>query len=230
MKRIVQPELLDLLPPDDPRAQRSRRDLRRVNTLMRNPAILSRALRNLARDRPPHRLVELGAGDGQFLLRVARALAPRWPAVKVTLLDRRETVADTTLDEFAALGWRAQVLVCDGRNWAESDHAAADVIVANLFLHHFAEPELAQLFRAGAARAPMFAAIEPRRGAWAFFCSQLLWTFGCNRVTSHDAPVSVHAGFKGRELSMLWRQGDGWELMETNAGPFSHLFTARRKN
>ena len=126
-------------------------------------------------------------------------------------------MADTTLDEFAALGWRAQVLVCDGRNWAESDHAAA-------------EPELAQLFRAGAARAPMFAAIEPRRGAWAFFCSQLLWTFGCNRVTSHDAPVSVHAGFKGRELSMLWRQGDGWELMETNAGPFSHLFTARRKN
>lgn len=230
MKRIVQPEWLDLLPPNDPRAQRSRRDLRRVNTLMRNPAILSGALRNLARDRPPHRLVELGVGDGQFLLRVARSLAPRWPAVEVTLLDQRETVADTTLAEFAALGWHPQVLVRDVRAWAKSDPVPADVIVANLFLHHFAESELAQLFRAGAARAPMFAAVEPRRAAWPLFCSRLLWTIGCNRVTCHDASVSVHAGFNGRELSALWPQDQGWEVRETNAGPFSHLFTARRKN
>ena len=41
MKRIVQPELLDALPPDDPRAVRSRRDLRRVNAWMRNHTIMA---------------------------------------------------------------------------------------------------------------------------------------------------------------------------------------------
>ena len=44
MKRIIEPELLDTLPPDDPRAVRSRRDLRRVNAWMRNHAIMARAL------------------------------------------------------------------------------------------------------------------------------------------------------------------------------------------
>ena len=41
MNRIVQPELLDELPPDDPRAMRSRRDLRRINAWMRNHAIMA---------------------------------------------------------------------------------------------------------------------------------------------------------------------------------------------
>jgi hypothetical protein len=230
MKRIVQAELLDMLPPDGSRAQRSRRDLRLVNTLMRNPPILSRALRNLRSGDPPRRMIELGAGDGQFLLRVARELAVCWPAVEVTLMDQHEIVANTTLAEFAALGWRVQVFVCDVREWARSDCAPADVIVANLFLHHFEETELAQLLQAGAARARTFAAVEPRRGAWPLLCSRLLWAIGCNRVTSHDAPVSVHAGFAGRELSALWPQDNGWELMESRAGPFSHLFTARRMN
>ena len=32
--RLLTPELLDLLPADDPRAQRSRRDLARINVVM----------------------------------------------------------------------------------------------------------------------------------------------------------------------------------------------------
>ena len=42
MKRLVQPELLDSLPPDDPRARGSRRDLRRVNWWMGHHVILAR--------------------------------------------------------------------------------------------------------------------------------------------------------------------------------------------
>jgi hypothetical protein len=44
VKRLVQPEILDTLPPDDPRALRSRRDLRRVNAWMGNDAIMAQAL------------------------------------------------------------------------------------------------------------------------------------------------------------------------------------------
>src|SRR5665213_1028567 len=45
MKRIVEPELLDALPPDDPSAIRSRQDLRRVNAWMRNHELRARALK-----------------------------------------------------------------------------------------------------------------------------------------------------------------------------------------
>lgn len=229
MKRSVQPELLDALPSADPRAVRSRRDLRRVNAWMRNHAILTRALRRAAENGSPCQITELGAGDGHFLLRVARGLAPHWPGVKVALLDQREAVADSTLDEFAALGWRAQPVVRDVRDWAGSEPAPGDIVVANLFLHHFSEPQLTWLLEAISTRARFFAAVEPRRGAWPLFCSRLLWIIGCNSVTRHDAPFSVQAGFTGNELSALWPQNSGWELMETSAGGFSHLFVAQRK-
>ena len=74
----------------------------------------------------------------------------------------------------------------------------------------------------------LFVAVEPRRAVWPMFCSRLLWTIGCNSVTRHDAVVSVRAGFFGNELSMLWTDKKNWQLTEQSAGPFSHLFIARR--
>jgi hypothetical protein len=44
MERVVQPELLDELPARDPRAARSRRDLRRLNMLMGHHRIMANAL------------------------------------------------------------------------------------------------------------------------------------------------------------------------------------------
>ena len=56
MNRHVQPELLDQLPPDDPRARWSRRDLRRINAWMRNPAIMAAALQSAVNGRAPELL------------------------------------------------------------------------------------------------------------------------------------------------------------------------------
>ena len=44
LPRALEPETLDHLAPDDPVAQRSRRDLRRVNAFMGARGILERAL------------------------------------------------------------------------------------------------------------------------------------------------------------------------------------------
>src|ERR1041385_3222498 len=73
---------------------------------MGNHKILARALRETVNGTSPRTILELGAGDGQFLLRVANALAPSWPGVSVTFLDRQETVSDSTLTAFSTLGWR----------------------------------------------------------------------------------------------------------------------------
>jgi hypothetical protein len=58
----------------------------------------------------------------------------------------------------------------------------------------------------------------------------MLSFIGCNAVTCHDAPVSVRAGFKGRELSTLWPRDGEWEITERRAGLFSYLFVAHRKS
>jgi hypothetical protein len=225
MKRLVEPEWLDELPPDDPRAIRSRRDLRRVNAWMRHPSLMAGALQNGLNDSAPGKIIELGAGDGNFLLAVAQKIAPRWPAANVSLLDLQKNVSAETLADLTELGWRAEVLVADVFNWPPAE---CDVVIANLFLHHFADARLAELLRLISERAKLFIALEPRRAPWPLFCSRLLAAIGCNDVTRHDAVVSVRAGFSGHELSSLWPDQNNWQLTEQSAGAFSHLFIARK--
>ena len=76
MLRRVEPEWLDQLPTDDPRAIRCRRDLKRANALMLQHILMARTLLRFAGGDPPRALVDLGSGDGMFMLRVARRLAP----------------------------------------------------------------------------------------------------------------------------------------------------------
>jgi len=227
MKRIIQPELLDALPPDDPRAIWSRRDLRRVNAWMRNHAIMVKALQTAVNGCPPKHITDLGAGDGHFLARVAKKTSFRWPAVKVTLLDNQKIMGAQTLSSLAPFGWPAERVVADVFDWLPGA-GALDIVVTNLFLHHFDDARLMELFRAVANRARLFVAIEPRRASWAGFCCRLLWLIGCNSVTRHDATVSVRAGFSGDELSALWPDKNNWQLTERDTGFFSHLFVARR--
>lgn len=227
MQRCLEPEWLDALAADDPRAVGSRRDLRRINGLMGNAAILAGAVARHA-DRPPRAVVDLGAGDGALALQLARRLAPRWPGVRLVLVDRTPAVADATLAAIGAAGWRAETAAADVFDWCDRAKAEpADMVVANLFLHHFAYAALSRLFALLATRGAVVAACEPRRAAIALAGSRLVGLIGGNRVTRHDAVVSVRAGFTGRELSALWPQAPGWTLEERAAGWSSHLFVAR---
>ena len=226
MKRVVKPEWLDFLPAADPRATASRRDLRLVNRLMGNAAILAGAISGSA-TKAPRTLVDLGAGDGSLALRLARRLSARWPRVRLLLVDRTPSIAPSTLAAIAQTGWRAETVAADAEEWCRSGAGErGDIVVANLFLHHFGDEALSRLLHAVAARTSIFAASEPRRAALALAGSRLLGLIGCNDVTRHDAVVSVRAGFAGSELSALWPR-DGWSLREVLAGWSSHLFVAR---
>jgi Methyltransferase domain len=225
VKRIIQPEILDRLPPDDPRAIRSRRDLRRINGLMGNQHLMAGALQKFFHDHPVKQIVEIGAGDGSFLLRVAQKIAPHWPDVNAMLIDLQKNISKETLTAFASLSWHTEAFVADIFGWPQIE---SDVVVANLFLHHFDDLRLVELLRMISRRTKLFIVIEPRRAHWPLFCSRLLWAIGCNGVTCHDAVISVRAGFCGHELSALWPEKQGWQLTERRAGAFSHLFIAQK--
>ena len=231
--RRVEPELLDELSADDPRAMRSRKDLQRVNRLMGSASILLRALDRSGDTKPPRLLVELGAGDGSVMLRMARARRKRWAGARLILIDRQPCVTAETLAEFRALGLQPEVLAIDVFEWlAQLGDVHADIVIANLFLHHFSGEALEQLMQGISRRARAFVCCEPRRSRLALVGSHLLGVIGCNAVTRHDAVLSVHAGFRGSELSALWPQtatvADAWRVDESAAGMFSHLFVASR--
>ncbi|MGH7951311.1 MAG: class I SAM-dependent methyltransferase [Limisphaerales bacterium] len=233
MNRIVEPEILDALPPADSRALRSRRDLRRVNSWMGNHKIMANALKENCSS-APGQITELGAGDGNFLLRVAQEIKVgpssglSASGMNATLLDRQKIISSETLAAFQSIGWRTDILTADVFDWSKNENSA-EIVIANLFLHHFEDARLAELLRKISRRAKLFVAVEPRRFAFPFLCGQLLWLIGCNRVTRHDAAASVRAGFSGDELSALWPKQNHWQLTEQDAGFFSHLFIAQKR-
>lgn len=227
MLRSVEPEWLDALPADDPRAVRNRRDLRLMNRIMGHAEIIRRMpLAQLCTQAP--RIAELGAGDGTLMLRVVSATAG-WTRAEIVLVDRQPVVSTETLSRYVDRRCRVSVQAADVFDWLARQTSAYDAIVANLFLHHFASSQLAKLFTLAAACTKLFVACEPRRARLPLAASHMLGLIGCNDVTRHDAVLSVRAGFSGRELSRLWRHSEGWTLEEGRAGLFSHRFVAMRQ-
>ncbi|MGX9146337.1 methyltransferase domain-containing protein [Mesorhizobium sp. 128a] len=228
--RSLVPEILDGLAADDPRALTSRRDLRRINALMFQARIMASLLKKFV-PKPPRRILEIGAGDGTFMLAVARRIARHWPHVELTLLDRVGLVTNELSTEFKRLGWSVEGITADVFDWAErAEGGRIDAITANLFLHHFDDAELVRLFSLLAPKASLTLATEPLRAMFALAAARLLPAIGANDVTRHDAAQSVRAGFRDRELSALWLAANGKPLKEGRVGPFSHVFVGASTN
>jgi hypothetical protein len=230
MQRRVEPELLDTLPVADPRAIGSRRDLERLNAWMRHAAILARLIHQSLNGRELHQIADLGAGDGKFMLGVASRLARRWPQVTVRMLDRQNALQPDIQSAFRALTWNAFAITIDVfEGLRHSRLRECQVIIANLFLHHFTTSQLSELLAAIEGQTQLFIALEPNRSPFALLLSHCVRAIGCNDITRHDAPISVRAGFAGHELSDLWPNPPQWSLQERSAGLFSHVFLAQRR-
>jgi hypothetical protein len=230
MERRIDPEWLDELPAEDPGAVGSRRDLQRLNALMGNAGTVAGQLQRVFRSQKPATLVELGAGDGRLMLGVARRLSIPWRQTGALLVDRQPVVLEEVARGFEELGWTSRWLRADALDLVRQPPTEPwGATIANLFLHHLSEAQLRGMFRDLAKRTRAFIAVEPRRSTFALAASRLVRFLGCNQVTRHDAPVSVRAGFTGRELSALWPEDGQWRLREGSAGWFSHLFVAERK-
>jgi len=181
--RRLHPELLDTLPPDHPDARHSRRDLRVINRIMGNHRWFARTLP--PRLRPGEPVLELGAGTGELMERLAVA------GTSVTGLDLCPPPAHRP----ASPRWIQHDLT------AFTGYAAYPVVIGNLILHHFSAETLAQLGRHWRQHARLLLFSEPvRRRVSQHLIRGLGPVFGANRVTLHDAHVSIAAGFRGDDL------------------------------
>jgi hypothetical protein len=189
MRRRVQPELLDGLPPDHPDALRNRRDLRFFNALMGNYRWIARTLR--ARLRPGDRALELGAGEGDLGLRLRRAWNGHAPAYAGLDLWPRPAAWPENWS------WHRQDL------GAFPDYAQYNVLLGNLILHQFEDDLLAELGRRWRASARLLVFCEPARHRLHLCQLPLARLAAINYVSRHDARVSIEGGFRGRELARL---------------------------
>ena len=228
--RRLTPEILDSLPPSDPAALASRRDLQRIHPFLGQHRLWIEWLRKTYPSAPPRSLADLGCGDAHLLAQILPLAFPGGGnGCHLLLVDRQPCVSSAILAQFRQAHWQPSVLSATAFSWAQST-TAVDLVLTNLFLHHFEDAPLEKLLREISRIAHRFAAAEPRRNLAGTIGSHLLRLLGCHPVTLHDARVSVAAGFRAKELSQLWPSSTTWSLQEKQTGPFTHFFSAERKD
>lgn len=194
MLREVLPEILDELPDSDPRAVRSRRDLRLINRLMGNERWIQRAVARKSLKK--WALAELGAGKGELTSLLAGE------GRKVCGYDL--VAAPNQLPDSAS--WQQgdffQSLAAD----------SAEIVVGSLILHHFQDAALLQLGQLLAQRKLLVFA-EPVRSSLALVEGRILFPL-VNEVTRHDMIVSIRAGFTVGELPEKLGLTEGWHWQE----------------
>jgi hypothetical protein len=197
MQRVVEPEIIDQLPPDHPDVTRSRRDLRVINFLMGNERWLARRIAALPAAREKG-VIEIGAGEGTLLER----LAHRHPGIPLTGCDLAPRPAGLT----EAIRW-------DRRDVFESlADAGGGILAANLFLHHF-EDDALERFRPHLERFDAICINEPFRTQQTLLDARFMLPF-VGRATKHDMIVSIRAGFVPGELPERLGLGREWTVHE----------------
>jgi hypothetical protein len=212
MRRVVVPEILDSLPAEDPRARRSRRDLRAVDAFMGNTRWILRKIRTLTPE--DGTIVELGAGEG----RLASRLGGAFPRRRIVGLDLAERPPDL-----------------DGRvHWMRGDffqtltEVEGEICAGSLVLHHFRDEALGALGRK-MRNFRILVFCEPLRSRAALGLSALAWPFA-GEVTRHDMPASIRAGFVPGELArLLGLEAGRWDWSETATRRGGLRFFARRR-
>ena len=223
--RQVLPEILDGIDPSDPRAMRSRRDLRRVHRALRTVSILRNAVsgcglrRRRARCSSWARGMPRGCCGSRDSCRNGRRCRSR--------ARRAGRISAETRTAYRALGWELQVVRQDVMQWAaEPGTRHYDLCLTNLFLHHFERPALDSVMRAIASSADALIACEPRRNALVAWGSKAIGLLGTNDITREErTPVwsRVSPIVNSLKPAMRYRS---WSCEEYAAFPFMHCFTA----
>lgn len=210
VNRSIVPELLDQMSPADTEAQRSRRDLRRLNFLMGNQRWLNRCLARWVK--PGERVLEIGAGDG--------ASGQRSHSGYHDGLDRMPRPAEWP----ASMRWH-QRDVEFFEEWS-----SYPVVCGNLVFHHFSPTTLNRLGTEIRKHARLFLACEPLRSPlWRSLFPLLCTALGASPVTRHDGQISIAAGFRGNELAeAMGFLAAGWRChTESTRRGATHLLAIR---
>ena len=188
-QRFIVPEMLDHAPPDVARA--SLRDLARINRYLGGYYVLGKLFQSVAKPGDRFSVLDIGAASGDM----GAAIRRRYPLAQVTSLDYKgDHLAQAADPKVVADAFRLPFRA-----------SSFDFVFSSLFLHHFTNDQVVELFRSFrvmARRAVL--AIDLDRGPLAYyFLPNTRWLFGWHDITISDGQISVAAALKKDELRTL---------------------------
>jgi len=217
VRRTIARELMDEHVENADELAGNLRDIAFANAHLGGIAPVARAVRALA----PRTLLDVGCGAGDVAVAIARDAASHGRDIRITCADVSEQMLD--IARRAARDVPAIAFVrADGCALPYAD-GAFDVVVCTLALHHF-EPgpaaamlrELRRVARAGPV------VCDLRRSAAAFAATWMWSRTSRNRLTRHDAPLSVRRAYTPQEALALARAA-GWRAPRARSEPFFRM-------
>ncbi len=145
------------------------------------------------------RILDVGSGDSRLVAHLQSELARRNRSVEFVALDRRLSHLRNGNHSPGKLS----------RVAADVSHLpfaekSFDVVICNLFLHHFSGDEAVGLLRRFgeiASEAVLINDLERHRLPYVFI--RLAWPFARSRITRHDGAASVRQAYTKDELAAL---------------------------
>jgi SAM-dependent methyltransferase len=188
-KRLIEPELLDHLPPEQ--AQANLRDIVRLNERFGGHSTIRKTLERAVDGKARFSVLDVGAASGD----TARLINKLYPGASVTSLDL--SAANLSAAPPAKL-------IGDGFELpfgAES----FDYVLSSLFLHHFPDEQVVRLLAGFYQVAKLGLLIcDLERNAISYWFLPVSKPFlNWDRVTVHDGMKSVRASFRTGELLRL---------------------------
>jgi hypothetical protein len=187
--RLIQPELLDHVPPEVARPNLA--DLIRINRHFGGHSVLRSMLQRTVQPGEAFTLLDVGAASGDS----ARLIQSWYPAARVISLDYN----------FTNLEAAPRPKVIANAFALPFPPASFDFVASSLFLHHFTNEQVIELlgaFYKTARRACLMIDLERHIIPYVFLPITKP-IFGWNKITIHDGKISVRAAFHLEELQRL---------------------------
>jgi SAM-dependent methyltransferase len=205
VKRVVARELMD-----DPIESLAELEANIADIEFANRAFggIAPVLREVRRSRA-HTLLDVCCGSADIPLAIVRDARRRGERIALTLFDRSAQML--TIARSRADGEPDVMFAAGDATALPFGDAAFDVVTCNLALHHF-EPDAARaLLRELRRVARLMPVVCDLRRSVPALAAAFLWSrlASRNRLTRHDAPLSVRRAYTGGEARTL-ALGAGW--------------------
>jgi SAM-dependent methyltransferase len=225
MKRLVARELMDGPVESVDELAANLADIAFANRAFGGIAPVLHAVRRSIRHDGARTLLDVGCGSGDVPLAIVLDARRRGEQLVATLLDRSPEMLAIARGR-AAGEPNVRFVPGDGMSLPFAD-AAFDVVTCNLALHHFEPAAARQLLRELRRVARITPLVCDLRRSRVAFVAAWVWSRAAsrNRLTRHDAPLSVRRAYTPREARSLARCA-GWRAPRVAAQPFFRMLLA----
>lgn len=170
------------------------------------------------------KIVDLGCGSGEMLLKIAKWCRKKRIDVELIGIDANANVvsyAQKHCEQYPEITFQSQDILSD--SFSVKDY---DIVLCTLFLHHFTDEQLIGLFQKFTNKGQKLIVNDLHRHWFAYYAIKILTRlFSKSSMVQNDACLSVWRAFKKTELKALlkkagikqyqlgWRWAFRWKLI-----------------